>query len=134
AEALPDINNHRVIVWMTFDGPNGPYGPTAEIVRWTGGVTEYLTKDKADDWEPRINSTGQVAWYKANYKGCYGSNAVIQLLDDGNITDLGDGTDSNQQASINDAGQVVWTRFNFCDSTSEIMLYASGEIKQLSNG
>ena len=133
-EGLPHINNHGDVVWMRFDGPVGPYGPTSEIVQLIDGVETYLTNDAFDDFAPRISEDRIVVWQKSTFDGCQGSNYKVLLLDTNETIELTDGDHSDQVPCRNESGQIVWTRYDFCQEywVSEILLFTDGEITKIS--
>ncbi|TWT45523.1 hypothetical protein RAS1_19490 [Phycisphaerae bacterium RAS1] len=128
----PDINDAGTIVWHRGIGPNG----TAEIVMLKDGELKQITDDAWDDQVPRINQAGQIAWYQRTGAGCASSESNVMFFDGETIhTIVADG-ESNQWVRLNDYDELVWTRFNFCQSpwTSEQMLYSGGVITQLTAG
>jgi len=125
----PDINDAAEIVWSRAVGSNG----TLEIVLWRDARLTRLTYDDLRDSESSINNGGLIAWKKATAKGCGASDADIYLYDGADVRRISDGWLSNQSPHLNDLGDIIWTRYNFCHSpwTSEIMLYSDGRIEVL---
>lgn len=135
-DCYPDINDDGVIVWSRGMGA----GNTLEIMRLENGVVTRLTEDGFDDWAPRINASGMMTWYKWTRGGCQNSDSDI-YISRGNGPELLYGGDrSNSEARINDLGDVVWTRHDFCGSPelfvweADIMLFSGGSIQPLTNG
>ncbi|MCG3126113.1 MAG: hypothetical protein CHACPFDD_00943 [Phycisphaerae bacterium] len=135
-DVWPDINDDGVIVWSSFRGPMGPFGPTAEIMMYRDGVITQLTDDDEYDYRPFINAAGQVAWPKTF--GLYVDKSDIYWYDGSSVRRLThDGeaeARSNQAVRINDAGHMVWTRYDFFVNPweSEIRLYDGSRIRTIS--
>lgn len=129
-DAFPDINNDGTIVWSRSAGADG----SLEIFRrLADGTTTRLTNDVYWDYTPRLNESGDVVWSQLIRAGCGSATANVMLHSNaGAQTIYADGF-SNQVVRMNAAGQIVWTRYNFCDSpwTSAIMLYSDGAFRQL---
>lgn len=135
-DVWPDINDDGVIVWSSFRGPMGPFGPTAEIMMYRDGVITQLTNDGEYDYAPYTNSLGQVAWSKT--VGLYSRQSEIYWYNGSTVQRLTyDGESdakSNQGGRINDVGQIVWTRYDFFVNPweSEIRLYDNGQTRTIS--
>lgn len=132
ADAMPAINDNEEIVWSKEIGP----GPSVELMHLHNGVTTQLTHDDLWDEGARINNAGQIVWAQRTREGCASSIANVMLLDDSTTRIiLADGF-SNQTPVINEAGDIAWTRYDFCNSpwTSEILAYFNGTIMVLTNG
>jgi hypothetical protein len=128
-DAMPDINAEGTIVWSRAIGPQGPYGPTFEIImRRPDGVVTQLTHDAVDSGSARINRLNHVVWDNWIRGGCENSNSIIQFYDGQQIRTLSDANWCHQGASLNDNDWVVWERDNFCVEqwTSDILLYING--------
>ncbi len=143
-DAFPDINDAGTIVWSRFIGPDGPYGPTAEIVKLEAGALTQLTDNGADDRDAKINNTGHVVWKRyMGYAPC-GAQTMDLFYWDGTsesrLTFDGEGSNgiSNQSPWINDLDDIVWTRFDDCaggsqqEWTSKILLLTHGDVVELS--
>lgn len=141
-DAFPDINDAGTIVWSRFIGPDGPYGPTAEIVKLENGVLTQLTDNAADDRGAKINNRDHIVWYRyMGYASC-GPQTMDLFYWDGQsesrLTFDGEGSDgvSYQQPWINDWDDIVCTRFDDCvenwqEWTSKIILLTHGQVVEL---
>ena len=140
-DAFPDINDAGTIVWSRFIGPDGPFGPTAEIVKLENGVLTQLTDNAEDDNGPKINNLGHIVWYQyMAYGACGlqtdlfydGEQGVVRLTYDGEATP----GITYQSPWINDWDDIVCTRYDDCASpqgwTSKILLLTHGEVLELS--
>ncbi len=137
-DTFPDINDDGVIVWSRGVGPEGPYGPTLEVmVRTPDGTVTRLTDDANSDHLPRINKLGHVVWSAEMFDYC-GSTDVF-YYDGASVQQLT--TDSehcngvwNQGAAINDRDQIVFTRYDFDADpwVSSIVLYKNDVHQRIS--
>jgi hypothetical protein len=136
-----DINDDGTIVWCRGIGPPDDVTgkPTTEIMLRRDGETVRLTDNDQYDFAPAINSLGQVVWKQYVGQGpCgrtmdiffYDGETVHRLTTDGETEDL-----ANQGADLNDHGEIVWTRYDFCVNPwqSDIMLYRDDAITQISS-
>jgi hypothetical protein len=141
----PDINDDGVIVWSRGIGPIDPdrNEPSGEIVvRTPDGTITRLTDNAENDFRPRINNIGQIVWFREGPQACggrlkdlfwYNGLTVERLTYDGWDQDL-----ENQSPEINDLGDIVWTKYDFCDPpdgwyfTSKIFMYSGGQTFELS--
>ncbi len=132
----PDINDDGTIVWSRRIGPQGPYGPALEVVLWRDGKLTQLTDDEFDNESVRINNLGHVVWQKWIGGGCADSNNVICLWDGTTTIQISDADWSHQMPALNDHDEIVWTRYDWCQSpwTSDIMLYSEGVTTRLTDG
>ncbi|TWT45711.1 hypothetical protein RAS1_21400 [Phycisphaerae bacterium RAS1] len=131
-DEFPDINDAGTMVWSRGIGPDGKL----EIVTWQNGALSQLTQDTPNDYAPRIDNFGKIVWYKAHGSGCGNASADVCMFDGvAELTLVSDGW-SNQGADINDAGDIVWTRFNFCTSpySGDVYRFRDGVVSRLSNG
>ena len=133
ADRFPEINDAGEIVWSRRMVP----GAMFEIVLYHDGELTRLTYDSLDDRSPQINNSGLIAWNKFTEQGCAEADSDIYVYDGQCIAqvpfDLGY---SNQCECLNDLGDLVWTRFNFCNEpwtawTAEILLYSEGFLTPL---
>lgn len=144
ADRNPDINDDGVIVWYSLIGGEFNGRPTYEIMmRYPDGEVVRLTDNDYDDVVPKINNRGEVVWNAHLDFGCDGGTTERDLfLFDGVETrrltfdaeDQNEGL-SNQQAAINDLGQIAWTQYDFCVEglwTSRILFYDGSKIFQVS--
>lgn len=143
-DALPDLNDDGVVVWSRFIGPEGLFGPTAEIMmRTPDGVISRLTDNDMNDWAPKVNSRGHVTWAgEMGRSRCTGGPIGDIFFYDGfEITPIT--TDAvpddvyNQVPQLNGRDQIVWVRFDFCaqpDWESEIRMYDNGVTTTLTDG
>jgi len=133
ADAFPAINDAGEIVWTRATVPNT--SNAFEIVHWRNGELRRITYDDVRDYSDGINNHSWITWSKIIGGGCREMDADVWLLDDGGMRRLSERWRSNQVAHLNDLGDVVWTRYNFCypwpDYTSEVMLYSEGVIQPL---
>ncbi|MGE0481159.1 MAG: hypothetical protein AB7Q17_11870 [Phycisphaerae bacterium] len=135
-DCYPDINDDGVIVWSRGIGD----GNTLEVMRLENGVVTRLTEDGFDDWAPRINASGMMTWYKWTRGGCQNSDSDIYIWRGAGPEVLFGGDRSNSQPRINDNGDIVWTRYDFCGSPehfvweADIMQFANGQVRPLTNG
>ena len=129
---FPVINDAGEIVWSRAVGSGGTY----EIVLYRQGQLTRVTNDDLYDYGPEINNQGMITWYKLTEQGCQASDADIYIYDGECIQAITEADHSNQVVHINDFGDLVWTRYNFCDSpwTSAIMMYTEGIITTLTDG
>ena len=130
---FPDINDAGDIVWSRGIGVDDTY----EIMLYRfGAPLVRLTDDDLFDYAPSINNLGWVAWHKYIEQGCDGSDTIVCLYDGESIQTITEGGWSDQVGGLNDHGDIVWTRFDFCDSdwTSEIVLYSDGVVTTLTDG
>jgi hypothetical protein len=143
----PDINDDGTIVWSRGLGPIHPSTgePSLEIVMWRNGKISRLTDNAEYDGPPQINNSGHVVWSGDHpVSACggplkdifmYDGRDVVRITTDG-IPDQVE----NQSPEINDSGQIVWTRYDFCNPPagynfdSKIMLYDAGTITELTTG
>ena len=138
-DSLSDLNEDCTIVWTSWIGPVGQYGPTGEIMMYSNGVVRRLTDNGAEDRSPRINNLGHVVWQRRVGSGACSPSAwdifyfdgsqILRLTEDGETAGL-----SNQVAQLNEVGQVVWTKYDFCAVpwTSQIMLHSGGVTTRVS--
>ncbi|MGE0480084.1 MAG: hypothetical protein AB7Q17_06385 [Phycisphaerae bacterium] len=131
ADAFPDINDAGDIVWSRKTDGNGPF----EIVRLRNGELARITNDAYWDYAPRINESGIIAWHKSYIRGCGDAEADVFLYDGSVYRIHGDGA-SHQLAAITNAGDLIWTRYDFCAEpwTSEIMVLRNGQMRTLADG
>ncbi len=137
-DSHPAINDDGVIVWSRYIGPPGPYGPTAELmVRTPDGVVTQFTDNDVDDIAPAINSLGQIVWPRRMASGCSGGVYDIFFWDGQEVipitSDAIPEQVANQSARLNDLGQVVWMRGDFCVNpwVSEIKMWDNGVTTRL---
>lgn len=126
----PCINDRGEIAWSRAIGTNG----TLEIVVYRDGQLTRLTYDEFDDRSPWINNFGQVAWYKVVRGGCLNANSKICFYDGRTVHEITDGTIADQELTLNDAGDIVWTRCDYCPWPmwrADIMMYSDGIISEL---
>ena len=146
-DVLPDINDDGTIVWCRGIGPINPFSgePSLEIVMWENGRLTRLTDNAVQDIGPTINNLGQVVWTLDHpIPVCggfpkdifmYDGRDVVQITTDGIPEQV-----ENQSPEINDSGQIVWTRYDFCNPPagynfdSKIMLYDTGAVTELTTG
>lgn len=137
----PDMNDDGTIVWARGIGPINPDTgqPTLEIVMWQDGDLTRLTDNDVQDVGPSINNVGQVVWDRYMGEVCGGHTAMDVFLYDGHAvqqitTDGLSDEVANQAAEINDFGEIVWTRYDFCVDPyeSDVMMYSDGVITQIS--
>lgn len=131
-----DINDQGWIVWTSWIGPDG----AGEIALFRDGQTIYLTDESAelvpgDNFGPAINNIGHVAWTRAVPDACGEFVSEIWFWDGAvkrQISNLGL---TSQQPSINDADQISFTAYNFCNGdVRRLALYSDGEVSFLSDG
>ena len=130
-DRMPDINDAGAVVWMRTVGPSD----TGEIVTWVDGDLGFLTCDDLDDYTPFINAAGHVAWTKYTDQGCAGADAVAMFYDGATIFGIAGGAYSNAVNGLNDVDEVIWARYDFCQSpwASDIELYSGGQIATLTH-
>ncbi|MCC7290712.1 MAG: hypothetical protein IT449_01470 [Phycisphaerales bacterium] len=140
-DVTPDINDDGTIVWSRAIGPSGPFGPTLEVMLYSDGQMTRLTDNDTDDWAGSINDLGHVAWDHTFGDGECSPTTDIYVWDGARMERLtwdGEGSQgiSNQGPEVNNAGDVIWTRFDFCQHpwASTIQLYRDGRIMQISEG
>jgi hypothetical protein len=137
SDSLPDINNHRTVVWGRAIGPEGPWGLTREIAMWRDGAIEILTDNALYDIGPEINDNGEIVWSQTTAVGCKNSPIEgIRLWRNGEIIDLYDDGSHNAVPTMSNEGTIAWTNYRWCGKgwTSEIVALNNGEITQLSKG
>jgi hypothetical protein len=130
-DAFPDINDDGVIVWSRAVGPGGRF----EIAMHRDGETRLLTNNGQMNWGPRVNNQGRVVWHQDTGRGCSGKR--ILLLDEQGTRVVYDGDYSNQVPIINDLDEIVWTRYDFCQSPwrgTPMYRTADGELIELTDG
>ncbi|TWT43995.1 hypothetical protein RAS1_03990 [Phycisphaerae bacterium RAS1] len=123
------INDDGVIVWSRYSGP----GETAEIAAWCDGALSLLTSNAVDDMGPSINRWGHIAWQRRYLTGCASSESDICFFDGSQISVVFSDGRSNQAPRLNDLDDIVWSRYNFCDSpwTSEVWMHSNGVSSRL---
>lgn len=139
-DALPDINDDGTIVWTRSIGPPGSGGePTSEIVVWRDGQLTRLTDNTLPDGSASINNLGQVVWKQMTGTTC-GLTTDIWMYDGQRIFPITTNSVAERVAhqgpEINDPGQIVWTRYNFCPSPyweSDILMYDNGVTTRLTS-
>ena len=127
---FPTINDDGEITWSRAIGPGG----THEIMLYHHTQLIRLTDDDLWDYSPWINNNGLIAWGQYTLEGCLEADGNIFLYDGQSIQQISfDVGYSNQRPHVNDLGDIVWTRYNFCNHpyTSEIMMYSDGVITAL---
>lgn len=133
----PDINDQGEIVWESPTGLNQEW----EIWIWRDGVARRLveqwppgTPPQRDNWGGKINNLGHVVWSRQADVECSGADADLWWYDEAGARQLTNVGLSNQLADLNDLDEIVWTRYNFCQSpwTSQIMLLSNGAVSVLS--
>jgi hypothetical protein len=130
-DAFPDINDDGVIVWSRAVGPGGRF----EIAMHRDGETRLLTNNGRMNWGPRINNRGHVVWGQETDRGCYGLRIMLQ--DEQGTRAVYDEQYSNQIPFINDLGEIVWTRYDFCQNPwrgTPMYRKPNGEIIELTDG
>jgi hypothetical protein len=85
-----------------------------------------ITDNTYSDWEPQINTSGDVVWY-----GFDGNDTEIYLYSDGNIIQITDNAFNDSAPQINATWDVVWNGYDGNDF--EIYLYSDGNITQITN-
>ena len=143
----PDINDEGTIVWCRGLGPIHPSAgePSLEIVMYRNGEITRLTDNFEFDIGPRINNLGQVVWCRCHeVYACGGPLIDIFMFDGKSIIQITSDAIpeqvENQSPEINDFGQIVWTRYDFCDPPpgynfrSKIMMYSGGVTTELTTG
>ncbi len=139
-DAFPDISEGGTITWSRFIGPAGEFGPTAEIMmRRPDGTELQITSNAEDDYEPRINGSEHLAWYRSVGPGCGGAVADIYFFD--GQTTIPITTNAipedliNQAVSLNDSDEITWTEYDFCLSPweSRVMMYSGGATTEISS-
>lgn len=129
-DATPDINDDGTIVWMRdFDGNIG-----GEIMVRTARNEKALAPGQG----PSLNQHGAIAFEVEVNPDCPWES-FIALYDGVAIQELIQPERSNQLTSINDAAEVMWTRYDFSscsptDFTSEILLSDSDGLRILPSG
>jgi hypothetical protein len=135
----PDINDDGTIVWSSYSGPAGPYGPTSEIMVYSNGVVSQLTDNAVDDGGPRINNLGHIVWSRRMGSGCGGGVYDVFFYDGQTIrpitTDAIQEGVANGAAWINDHDEIAWTKYDHCVSPwdAKIMLYSNGQTIQVND-
>jgi hypothetical protein len=140
----PDINDDGTIVWARGLGPIHPSTgePSLEIVMYRDGEITRLTDNAVHDAAPRINNLGQVVWDRSHDVYACGGYLIDIFMFDGKriiqiTTDAIPEQVENQAPEINDFGEIVWTRYDFCNPPpgynfrSKIMMYSGGVISEL---
>jgi len=128
----PDIGDNEAIIWGRGVGE----GAARELIRLRGGVEEVISDDRSESSGRSMNNIGGVVWNDWPILGCRDSDADIMYFDDDTTRRITFGGASNQGPQLNDHGQIVWTRRNFCVDPweSDIMMYADGVVMQLTDG
>lgn len=79
-DSLADLNDDATIVWTSWIGPVGRFGPTGEIMMSCNGVVTRLTNNAEGDWSPRLNNLGNVVWSREMGFGCSGAVTVMDIF------------------------------------------------------
>ena len=134
---MPDINDNGTLVWSTTDSPSG----LLEIVMYRNGELTFLTDESsqanpAENWGPRINNLGHVAWHRRSSFQCSDADAEIWFFDGERTFQLSDEGLANQAVSLNNRDVVAWTRYDFCVSPwdSLVMVADGSDIAAVSTG
>jgi len=121
---MPDINDQGTVVYTSGKYPD----LDRRIKLFDGRKTKVVGRGFAGT----INNDGVIAaqWYREAL--CEPGFNVV-LYKNGRRGRLTDNLFSEQGVSINDRGQITWTRYDFCQNpwSSEIPLYSNGEITLL---
>jgi hypothetical protein len=137
-DIYPHIGDDGTIAWVRFNGPNVGQGPTTEVMmRTPDGVVTQITDNTVSEVGTTVNSRQQIVWQANGPPGCGAPSKDIYMYDRGTIRAITTSgmTDSleNQVPEINEAGQVFWTEYDFCDPpppynfTSRLMLHSNGK-------
>jgi len=105
-DAFPEISQDGVIAW-THNADGWGYGTVAVL---KDGTVTYV----APGTTPAINDLHDLAWIRFNEQGCLQSDADVFFYDGSSITQITQSNRSNQSQAINNAGDIVWTRYDFC--------------------
>ena len=139
-DAFPDISNDGTITWTRFIGPPGEFGPTGEIMmRWPDGTEFQITQNAQDDYGPRVNGSGRLAWYRLVGPGCGGAVADIYFFDGQTTIPITTNAISddviNQGVGLNNSDEITWTEYDFCMNPweSRVMMYSAGTITEISS-
>ncbi len=122
---LAEINAGGTIIYST--GVQNGY-PSARIYQLDGSRRKRIGRG----YSPALASDGTIAALLYRDAPC-GPVFDIVLYEGGRMRQLTDNLLSEQGVSINDRGQVAWTRYDFCTNpwSSEIMLHSGGDIDPL---
>ena len=135
-DSVPSINDVGAIAWGQVMGPQTPDGRWAEIMfRSSDGIVTRITDNEVTDSTPAINNLNQLAWWRLNSRGCQEAGRDVMFFDGQTTRQLTDNDWGNQAIDLNDAGDIIWTEFNFCfpgfNWRSKIKLYRDGRILTL---
>jgi Tol biopolymer transport system component len=102
-EYIQDFNTHP-----ESNGDHAPGGSAPDAYPYPGS-TRQLSSNIADDWAPRVNSAGKVAWF-----GKVGATFEIftRNLDGTGFTRVTNNGASDESPEINAAGRLVWQMFD----------------------
>jgi len=127
-DAFPDIAEDGVITW-THNADGWGYGTVA---LYQSGLVSYV----APGFAPVINDLHDLAWVRFNEQGCLQSDADVFFYDGSTITQITHEDRCNQGQVINNAGDITWTRYDFCLDpwVSSILLRRHGGITTAVSG
>ena len=116
------LNRFGDMAWTRYDFRAMPW--TSTIMFYFGGETLELSNGAGEPQAPDLNDLGQVVW------GCsYGCATLgIHLWDSGQITVI---TDDGTVPRMNNAGEVVFFRWNEAERRWRMWLYRTGRIRQI---
>lgn len=117
------INNRGDIVWTCYNFDVSPW--RSVIMLYRDGVIEQLTDWGFTPQLPSINDNGQVVWQGVSAPSSFG----IHLWENGDTTLVVDG--SATSPSINNLGQIAFTRWHEESQNQNIWMYDAGELTQL---
>lgn len=126
-DSFPDINDSGTVVWA-HDSRN----PSKGTILFDDGE-RVLSLGKGT--QPSINGPGLVAWKRFHGGGC-ASASDIYLFDGKSTRQFFSDGFSNQSVEINDSGDMVWTRYNFCSRPhwiGDIVLFTDGYTRVLND-
>jgi hypothetical protein len=127
---IPNINDQGTITWSRAVGVNASW----EIAIRHAGETTVLTDNALDDFAPRLNELDHLVWDRTTGGQCGESD--IYYYDGARTLQLTVENMSNQGATLNDADQIAWTKYDFCVSPwlSTIMLHSGGKTLPMTSG
>jgi len=112
-----NLNDRGDVVWQ---------GSDEEIYLYSKGTITQITDNDKADYNPLINSKGQIVWY-----GWDGNDWEIFLYSKGVITQITDNDYDDRDPQINSKGEIVWHGSDGNDW--EIFLYSKGAITQITD-
>ena len=97
---LGDLNNGGRVAYYSYDGNDN------EIMTYKSGVSDQLTYDTVQDYNPRLNDAGTTVWEGNDSKDIFLYDLATDTVK--NLSNTPATSDYDPQ--INNKGAVVWQR------------------------